>query len=1268
MRPCPPSIFFVLALREDNNAIDYSITGQPYKCLYAHQYHGCGIIDPERTELGQTNALRNPVPIIVEQYYLRDVITTEMNVGEIPPTEQELPALKAQAIAARTVASWKVANLPFLNDKNELFEGVRGINNSTQYQVFIPGSYDDFPSAQDLIDRAITETQGQFLSYLPDGTNPDNGTRMVIDAEFSSDIILESKYGNQAYLQIVQEPISSSTCNVQGAPGNDWGMSQRGAIRWAIGNTCPDKSGTAWPVTWTDYRQILAHYYTGIDIIGTNTPNNRWNLLQYDPPVPNPNEANYTLNNVYLQNTSTLKWNANEIVMGYQWTARGAQATGQWTTIIPFSFELDKGLSTTLSPQTIPNPSDGQSGNLTLHLDLRHANDENSWFSSAGWPDATIDIDGVTGPTATVTFTPTPTGSDLSFGPYCNVTLYNYETCEVSNNGRLLHIHGQAPQGTDLSPYPRVINYEIVNSGSPSSATLNANVSYVANREEPTYIAPSDWFDLDKWVTTSINSPGDYNFQNSSQVSFNSGSIISVINLEISYDGPWYIMDLDVWLSLDGVYVTSTPTRVPPDYTPPPTSTPEPPSSNPCVMDALYVILSSLSKNTSHMASLRILPYLQQTTFDIELFRRVEDEVLSQTPEGQHYIDIYYGHGEELVELLTNNTDLRDEAVATLQLWEPNLQALVDGEGSTVTITSGQVQSIQTFLDHLYAAGSTELRQTIDSERTLNPLEDTIGMTMDQASVSLVDYQVPSSVTPTFTPTLIPTGTWTPTLTSTETPTATSVPTSTPTYTSTSTPTPTAIATSTSTNTATSTPTPTAIATSTFTNTPTPTATSTSTATPSSGFIFSDGFESGNLSAWSSNATDSGDLSVSADAAAIGSYGMAALLDDSTSIQVTDSSPNAEKSYNLRFYLNPNSIATTNQQEVTILAARQNSVGWAFCLGLSRYGGDYKLTPCTYNDSRTWNSGKGTFITDDWQAIEMEWQAASAAGANDGTLKLWVNDELMETISNIDNDTQAIDFVSLGALPNIPSGASGTMYFDGFTSTNGSHIGLDANGPALSSPLTGLVFRDNFESNDFSAWDNTATDNGDLSISTSAALSGIYGMQAVIDDTTAIYAIDKSPTSEQTYWVRFQFDPNSLVIPTYQDFSILIGGTDYSNRYLLMLSGNPSDGYNLQALARSDDGSWISGAYAEISDSPHQIEVEYKTASTAGANDGSLTLWVDDTLIDTIAGLDNDTRLIESVYLGAIGYLDAGTSGTIYFDAFESYNLLRPVSSATATP
>jgi hypothetical protein len=407
------------------------------------------------------------------------------------------------------------------------------------------------------------------------------------------------------------------------------------------------------------------------------------------------------------------------------------------------------------------------------------------------------------------------------------------------------------------------------------------------------------------------------------------------------------------------------------------------------------------------------------------------------------------------------------------------------------------------------------------------------------------------------------------------------------------------------------------------------------------------------LSAWSWNNNDGGDLFASTQAAAIGSYGLQAVIDDTTNIKVARNMPNAEKHYSARFYFDPNSISLPNNYGMYIFSG-SDATGWDFCLNVARFDQYYRLSACIQDDSNVWRDGRGIYITDAWQAIEMEWQAASAPGTNDGFLKLWINDVLVDTIDNIDSDTQYVSSVALGAISNIPSGVNGTIYFDGFVSQAGSHIGLDPNAPAVSAPMTDLVFMDNFETNDLSLWSSTTVaDDGDLSLSSASAMFGSYGLQALIDDTTSIYAVDRSPKDEPQYRARFYFDPNSVSIPSGNGFSILGGSGDVGSVYRVMLN-NVGGSYMVQLLAVTDTSVWVTGTQIATLDEPQLIEIEYKAASAAGANDGTLKLWLNETLADTIENLDNETRLIDDVYLGAASSLDPGTSGTIYFDEFES--------------
>ena len=69
--------------------------------------------------------------------------------------------------------------------------------------------------------------------------------------------------------------------------------------------------------------------------------------------------------------------------------------------------------------------------------------------------------------------------------------------------------------------------------------------------------------------------------------------------------------------------------------------------------------------------------------------------------------------------------------------------------------------------------------------------------------------------------------------------------------------------------------------------------------------ILQDGFESGDLSKWSSSVTDGGNLSVSSALPYLGTYGLQAVVNDTNSKYVVNNLPGSVDSYHARFYVNP---------------------------------------------------------------------------------------------------------------------------------------------------------------------------------------------------------------------------------------------------------------------------------------------------------------------------------------------------------------------------
>jgi hypothetical protein len=199
-----------------------------------------------------------------------------------------------------------------------------------------------------------------------------------------------------------------------------------------------------------------------------------------------------------------------------------------------------------------------------------------------------------------------------------------------------------------------------------------------------------------------------------------------------------------------------------------------------------------------------------------------------------------------------------------------------------------------------------------------------------------------------------------------------------------------------------------------------------------------------------------------------------------------------------------------------------------------------------------------------------------------------------------------------------------------------------------------LIFADGFESGNFSAWTANTTDLGDLSVSPSAALVGTQGMQAVIDDMNTIYVTDDSPNAESRYRARFYFDPNSIIMGS-TDAHFIFKGFMGTATDILQVELRPSSGvYQLRAKLLNDSATFIISNWFTISDAPHFIEVDWRAATSAGANNGGLTLWIDGVQQANLTGVDNDTLRVDRARLGALAGIDAGTSGTYYFDAFES--------------
>ncbi len=125
-----------------------------------------------------------------------------------------------------------------------------------------------------------------------------------------------------------------------------------------------------------------------------------------------------------------------------------------------------------------------------------------------------------------------------------------------------------------------------------------------------------------------------------------------------------------------------------------------------------------------------------ETADDLRLFYRVREDVFQKTSGGRRAIDLYYAHTGEISRLLAQDGELRDQALSTLSLWKPNLEALVAGNGAAL-VSQAQVAAIQDFLGGLKAAASPALREVIEREAEAIGLNSCAGLTLNQGLARL---------------------------------------------------------------------------------------------------------------------------------------------------------------------------------------------------------------------------------------------------------------------------------------------------------------------------------------------------------------------------------------------------------------------------------------------------------------------------------------------------------------------------------------------------
>jgi len=197
-------------------------------------------------------------------------------------------------------------------------------------------------------------------------------------------------------------------------------------------------------------------------------------------------------------------------------------------------------------------------------------------------------------------------------------------------------------------------------------------------------------------------------------------------------------------------------------------------------------------------------------------------------------------------------------------------------------------------------------------------------------------------------------------------------------------------------------------------------------------------------------------LDVNGTAALEGSQGLEVIIDGADNLgdaYVVTSHPNLETSYNVKFLIDPSNLTLAATDYFVLGSIRKTNPPFRnFLLIFMRKSGNGEFWEIQTNvrddggNLQAWQlpvkiCGSAAAIPCNVVApveFEFQWRAASAPGANDGSLRVFKNGTVRKEFLNLDNDGQTIDEAYFGAIFMVNGdhgAAAGSYYFDAFESS-----------------------------------------------------------------------------------------------------------------------------------------------------------------------------------------------------------------------------------------
>ena len=218
---------------------------------------------------------------------------------------------------------------------------------------------------------------------------------------------------------------------------------------------------------------------------------------------------------------------------------------------------------------------------------------------------------------------------------------------------------------------------------------------------------------------------------------------------------------------------------------------------------------------------------------------------------------------------------------------------------------------------------------------------------------------------------------------------------------------------------------------------------------------------------------------------------------------------------------------------------------------------------------------------------------------------------------------------------------------------NGRNLSLNGNAVAVTDTISDWSSR-------------TETQSGLIAVTDSAGLNSTsQGLQCWAGSASDTAYMSRTSISDlRQARLSFRYDPNSKTMAT-NDRYVLVQALDGSNTVFTAEIQDDGTNYEVRVTRYTDAAATASTAFYDLSDAENTIRIDWESAIDAGTDTGKLALFIGGTLQEELLNIDNDTLRIDTLRVGFVSGVDAGTEGSFFVDelTFDSVSGRRYVTS-----